>query len=115
MISSATIERLPQGAVVVAFSGSLTLGSSLKMIESQVQSLLRDGSRIVFDLGDVEYIDSAGLGMMVLFHGELGSRSGKLRLCGVNPRVRSLLALTRTDSFLSIDASREESLRAFDA
>jgi anti-sigma B factor antagonist len=111
MISTATIEKLPDGAVVVNFSGRLTLGTSLKLIESQLQPLLEESaSRVVFDMANVDYIDSAGLGMIVLFHGQISSRNGSLRLCGVNPTIRQLLAMTRTDSFLVIDDSREGSL-----
>jgi len=111
MISTATIEKLSHGDVVVNFSGRLTLGTSLKLIESQLQPLLGDGNRrVVFDMANVDYIDSAGLGMIVLFHGQIDSRNGSLRLCGVNPSVRQLLAMTKTDTFLMIDDSREASL-----
>jgi anti-anti-sigma factor len=111
MISTATIEKLPYGTVIVNFSGNLTLGFSLKTIESQLQPLLGDGaSRVVFDMANVDYIDSAGLGMIVLFHGLIDSKKGSLRLCGVNPGVRRLLSLTKTDTFLMVDDNREGSL-----
>jgi len=111
MISNASIEKLPHGVVVVNFSGHLTLGTSLRTIEAQLQPLVGDGaSRVVFDMANVDYIDSAGLGMIVLFHGLVDSKNGTLRLCGVNPKVRRLLELTKTDTFLVIDDNREGSL-----
>lgn len=103
---SANIENLPHGIAVVRLSGGLTLGTSLKIADSQVQAAIEDGvSRMVIDLTDVEYVDSAGLGM-------LNEKKGALRLCGVTDRVMSLLKMTKTDMFLPIDKSLDESLAA---
>ncbi len=113
MLVTAIIERLPDATAVVTVSGPMTQGSSLKIAESQVRAAIADGvSRLVFDLTGVEYIDSAGLGMIVFAYGALSQKNGTLRLCGVAPRVASLLKLTRTDGFLPMDAGREESLAA---
>ena len=57
----------------------------------------------------------AGLGMLVCTYGALNEKGVALRLCGVAPRVQKLLQLTKTDGFLSLDASREDSLTALQA
>jgi anti-anti-sigma factor len=66
----------------------------------------------VIDLTDVEYVDSAGLGMLMYAYGMLNEKKGTLRLCGVTARVMSLLQMTKTDMFLPIDTSLDESLAA---
>jgi anti-sigma B factor antagonist len=110
---SASIENLPQGIAVVRLSGGLTLGTSLKIADSQIQSAIEDGvTRMVIDLTDVEYVDSAGLGMLMYAYGMLNEKQGSLRLCGVTGRVMSLLQMTKTDMFLPIDKSLDESLAA---
>jgi anti-anti-sigma factor len=110
---SASIENLPQGIAVVKLSGGLTLGTSLKIADSQIQATIADGvTRMVIDLTDVEYVDSAGLGMLVYVYGTINEKKGALRLCGVDPRVLSLLKITKTDTFLPIDATCDESLAA---
>ena len=110
---SASIENLPQGIAVVRLSGGLTLGTSLKIADSQIQSEIEDGvSKMVIDLTDVEYMDSAGLGMLMYAYGMLNEKKGTLRLCGVIERVMSLLQMTKTDTFLPIDKSLDESLAA---
>lgn len=110
---SATIEKLPEATAVVTLSGHMTLGSSLKVADSQINGAIADGvNRMVIDLSEVDYVDSAGLGMLVYTYGALSEKNGGLRLCGVCPRVLSLLQLTKTDTFLGIDRSREESLAA---
>jgi anti-sigma B factor antagonist len=113
MFLSATIEKLPENTAVVTFSGTMALGISLKMVDSQLQAAIEDGiSRMVFDLAGVDYVDSAGLGMMVYTRGALSQKNGVLRLCGVNARIASLLQLTRTDTLLAIDNCRDDSLAA---
>jgi anti-anti-sigma factor len=110
---SSTIETLPQGIAVVRLSGGLTLGTSLKIADSQIQSAIEAGvSKMVIDLTDVEYVDSAGLGMLMYAYGMLNEKKGVLRVCGVTDRVLSLLRMTKTDMFLPIDKDVDESLTA---
>ena len=112
MSVTATIEQ-NDGCAVVVFTGRITLGSSLSLVDSQVRSLISNGARkVLFDLSEVESVDSAGLGMLVYTYGSLCSKGGALRLCGVAPRILSLLELTKMNTLLAIDATREESLAA---
>jgi len=110
---SATIEKLPEATAVVTLSGQMTLGTSLKVADSQIQGLITDGvTKLVIDLSAVDYMDSAGLGMLVYVFGTLREKTGTLRICGVAPRLLSLLKLTKTDTFLSVDPSRADCLAA---
>jgi len=46
------------------------------MADSQVQAVIGDGvTRMVFDLPNVDYVDSAGLGMMVYVYGALNEKT----------------------------------------
>ena len=109
----ATIEKLPEDTAVVTLSGSLTLGTSLKVANSQIDGVIAEGvTKMVIDLTEVDYVDSAGLGMLVYTFGGLSKVGGLLRLCGVGPRVQSLLELTKTNSVLAVDQTRAESLAA---
>jgi anti-anti-sigma factor len=115
MSVTASIEQ-NDGCTVVAFTGRITLGTSLSEVEAQIRSLINSGARkLVFDLAYVELIDSAGLGMMVYTYGSLCGKGGALRLCGVAPRILSLLELTKMNTLLAVDSTREESLAALKA
>ncbi len=110
---TANIERLPNNTAVVTLQGALTLGTSLKIADSQIQSAIAEGvKRMVLDLTGVNYIDSAGLGLIVYVYGILNDKQGMLRICGLTSQVQSLLHLTRTDTFLAVDGHCEESLAA---
>lgn len=113
MLLTANVENLSDNTAVVTFSGPLTLGTSLKMVDSQVQQAIQKGvTRMVFDFSAVDFVDSAGLGMIVCAYGAISEKNGAFRLCGVQPRIQSLFHLTKTDNFLLIDAGRDESLAA---
>ena len=113
---TASINRQDGGPAVVTLAGRMTLGSSLSLVESQVRSAINGGAhRMVLDLTGVEFIDSAGLGMLIHVYGSLCSRGGVLRLCGVAPRILSLLELTKTNTLLAIDPTLAQSLAALDA
>jgi len=112
---SVNIERLPNNIAVVTFQGPLTLGTSLKIVDSQIQAAIADGvTRMVLDLAGVNYIDSAGLGLIVYAFGILNDKQGILRICGATSQVRSLIQLTKTDTFLAVDDHREASLAALE-
>lgn len=116
MAVTASIEPNIDGSAVVVFTGRITLGTSLSLVESQVRSLISSGVRkLVFDLTEVDLIDSAGLGMLIYTHGSLAAQGGALRVCGVGPRVLSLLELTNMNTVLAIDATRQDSLAVLKA
>jgi anti-sigma B factor antagonist len=107
------IEKVTEDVAVVTMTGQLTLGLNLKLADSQVHAAIAEGaSKLVFDLTGLDYIDSAGLGMVVFTFGTLNEKGGTLRLCGVAPRIASVLKLTKTDELLGMDGTREESLKA---
>ena len=111
-----TVERLDEATAVATISGSLTMGTNLKTVDQNLQTLLEGGvSRLVIDLSQCPYADSAGLGLLMHVNGLIGQRGGGMRVCGVSDRVSSLLALTKTDTILKRDADRETSLLALDA
>jgi anti-sigma B factor antagonist len=113
---NASIEKPSPSTAVVTLTGQMSLGTSLKVADSQILGLVKDGvSRLVIDLTAVDYMDSAGLGLIVYVFGTLREKNGTLRICGVAPRIQSLLQLTKTDTFLAIDQTRAESLAALEA
>jgi anti-sigma B factor antagonist len=68
--------------------------------------------RLVVDLSDVGFVDSAGIGLLVTAHRRAEQSGGRLVLTGVNDVVAHVLALTRTDRLLSISPSMEQAVTA---
>lgn len=105
MLTNSTVEQLPDGKAVIAVAGSLTLGTSLKLLDSQIQNLLAASEvrDLHFDLAEVDYVDSAGLGLLVHAYGQLNARQGTMRVTGVRPRIMELLKMTKLDTFLAVE------------
>ena len=113
MILQMDIQKPGPGVVVARFTGPLTLGTSLHAVDAQLQKMIRDGAaRVVLDLTEVPYMDSAGLGVLVQASGIAKQQGGDLRLCGVSQRVAELITMTRTDALLPMDIDVDTSLAA---
>jgi anti-sigma B factor antagonist len=108
-----SIDQIDGKTAVVSLNGSLTLGTNLKIADLRVQQLVSEGyTRMVLDLTNCPYCDSAGLGMLINLYGILQSKDGVLRLCGVDERICNVIRMTRTDGLLPCDANRDASLAA---
>jgi len=66
----------------------------------------RGNEKIVINLSEVDFIDSSGLGVLVLVLRKLGP-DGKIRLCKVNDSVRSIFELTRLNEVFNIHKTVE--------
>jgi anti-sigma B factor antagonist len=114
MALEVTIDQVDDKTVVVLLRGPLTLGTSLKILDSQMQEMIEGGTKkLVLDLTECGYLDSAGLGVLVHSVGLASKEGGSIRFCGVNQRIANLFKMTRTDQFLPCDADRTASLAAF--
>jgi len=65
---------------------------------------------IVLDLAGVAYMDSSGVASLVKLLARVRRDSIALKLCGLQPRVRSVFEITRLDTVFDIYPSAEEAL-----
>lgn len=108
-----TIESLSDRAALINVSGSMTARSPLKALEMQIEEIMLQGVvHLIFDVSSVDFVDSAGLGVLVHAYNKLHQKGGSLRLCGVQPRLRKILQTTHTDTLLPVDASRQDGIAA---
>lgn len=100
-------------AAVLTIAGQLTLGTSLKIADTNLQSLISKGVvKLVLDLSGVPFMDSAGLGVLIHTYGLTQEKNGALRLCGVRERIANMLKMTRTDLLIPVDADADASIAA---
>lgn len=75
--------------------------------KSRLLELIDKGDeKIVINLSEVDFIDSSGLGVLVLVLRKLGPE-GKIRLCKVNDSVKSIFELTRLNEVFNIHKTVE--------
>jgi len=87
--------RRVNGHIVVEVSGRLEHGESCMMLRELTKRLTAGGSRFfLLDLSGVDYMDSAGLGLLLSIYATIRNQGGELKLLNVAPRVRELLKIT---------------------
>jgi anti-sigma B factor antagonist len=100
--------------VVLEMTGRITLGRDCQQIEADVDALVRGKqTRIVFDLAKVKYMDSSGVGIMVMCSGKAREAGGELRLAGATGVVEQTLKLTRASVIVPTFATLAEALAGF--
>jgi anti-sigma B factor antagonist len=82
---------------VVTCSGRLVAGAESDALLAQIDQLLPRHARILLHLGGIDYIDSAGLGLLVRCLTRIQNASGQLSLCALSPKVSEVLRVTKLD------------------
>ncbi|MDR3749825.1 MAG: STAS domain-containing protein [Acidobacteriota bacterium] len=91
--------------------GRFTLGTRLSETEGLINSLIEKGTRkLVLDLTNVDFVDSAGLGIIMRASGEVQHLGGKFRIAGPKDQVRRLFEITHTGTILAVDPDLETSV-----
>ncbi len=90
------------GIICVRIAGRLDAESAAQA-ETTLKGLLKEGkSRLVFDLGEMDYISSAGLRIILMTVKELQRRKGKVVLSALTPYVREIFDVSNFSSIIPI-------------
>ena len=107
-------KRTVDGIVAVQCTGRLVFGDESSMLRDQVKALIAEGhKRIVLNLGDINYIDSGGLGTLVALHTTAHNAGGSIKLASLTRRVGDLLQVTKLLTVFEVHNSEYEALEAF--
>ena len=97
---------------IVRCSGRIAAGET-EVLHTHIVDLLRDRIDIVLHLGEVVFIDSNGLGMLVRLMTSTRSARGDLKLCQVPEDVHKVLKITNLITLFDTHASEEKAVLAF--
>ncbi|MGA9384833.1 MAG: STAS domain-containing protein, partial [Candidatus Sulfotelmatobacter sp.] len=99
---------------VLDISGRITLGEGNIMLREIVRDLSEKGQKaIVLNLGEVNYIDSSGVGELVKAHTTIRNQGGHLKLANLTKRVHDLLQMTRLSSVFDIEKDEASAIESF--
>jgi anti-sigma B factor antagonist len=111
MSLEAVYEPIDLTTAVFHLTGRMAFGTRLQEVETQISELADHGiHKLILDLSGVEFLDSSGLGVLLLLYGKIKDRGGHLRLVAPTPKVLDVLKMTRTDSILSIASNLEAAI-----
>jgi anti-sigma B factor antagonist len=107
-------ERVVDGVSILDLSGKIVLGEGDVQIKERIRDLLSDGQRkILLNLGDVSYIDSAGLGSLISSYATTKREGGQLKLVNLTKRVQDLLAITKLITVFDTFDNEKEAIESF--
>ena len=108
-----TTTRHTGDIAVLDISGRITLGEGNIMLREIVRELADKGNKkIVLNLGEVQYIDSSGIGELVKTHTTVRNQGGQLRLVNLSKRVDDLLQMTRLSAVFDIEKDEASAIRS---
>lgn len=108
------VRREREGVAIFDLKGRLVVGPSTTQFREAVeQSLARGESRIIVSLRDVEYVDSTGLGALVLCFTKSKKAGGGMKLVGLQKRDLELLVLTKLTTVFDVYAEEDDALNSF--
>ena len=110
------IRQVEPDLTVVELTGHLNLGNELMSLETAVKRLIDEGARkLVIDVTRLDYIDSAGIGMLVSCNGQMDRAGGKMRVAGAQGTVAKSFEVVHMDRITSLDADVDAALRNLSA
>jgi anti-sigma B factor antagonist len=109
-------ERVVSGVVVLDLKGKVTLGEGDELLKEKVNSLVNQGhKKIILNLADVPYVDSAGLGEIVRTYTTVSRQGGSLKLLNLTKRITDLLSITKLLTVFETFESENDAVRSFAA
>ncbi len=109
-----TFTKDDSGPQVLTFQGKITFGRETERVRQKLKEMAEQGDkRFVFDLESVDWVDSAGIGFLVMCLTTLGQAGARLRLTNLPERVRYVLGITRLNTVFEIFDTRQAALRDF--
>ena len=98
---------------ILTLKGRLTVGES-NSVRDTIQALAAAGqTRIVIDLSGVDYIDSTGLGALVICYTTLKKLGGTAKLVNPNKRNLELLLLTKLHTIFEVFSEVQDAVNSF--
>ncbi len=109
-------ERHVGDVVIVDLKGKATFGTRGLALRQIVGDLLDRGERyILLNMAEVSYIDSGGLGDLVVSFVKVSKRDGQLKLLSLNDKHRDVLEITRLIDVIRHFSDETEAVNSFDS
>ena len=107
-------ERVLETVVVVDLNGKLTIGEGDELLREKINSLMQQGhTNLLLNLGEVPYVDSAGLGEIVRTFTTVKHQGGTLKLINLTKRIKDLLTITKLLTVFDTYDSEAEAVGSF--
>src|ERR1051325_6019181 len=102
-MSLAISQRSREGITIIDLRGRLIVGDAVGGLREKIRELAAEGqSKIILNLEHVDYIDSTGLGTLVICYTTLQKAGGALKILNLSKRNIELLVLTKLSTVFEV-------------
>ncbi|MBS1622465.1 MAG: STAS domain-containing protein [Bacteroidetes bacterium] len=106
-------KEVKDGVAVIYLSGNLLGENANGPVLDYVKQQLEGGvKKVLFNLTDLKYINSTGLGMLMTTLAKVKNAGGEMYLCNVPDLMTKILKMMKLESAFSISASEEEAVKS---
>jgi anti-sigma B factor antagonist len=105
--------RTKDGVLVIDCSGRIVFGEESALLRDTVRQAVTENNRIVLNLGEVNYIDSGGLGTLVALRITAQNAGGTIKLTNLTKRVGDVLQVTKLLTVFDVYNSEAEAIESF--
>ena len=107
-------ERAVGGVTILDLQGKMLIGEGDELLREKINQLVENGTeKIVLNLAEVPYVDSAGLGEIVRCYTTVSRKNGKLKLLNLTKRIHDLLSITKLLTVFETYDSEDEVVKSF--
>ena len=102
------------GVTILDLSGRITLGEGSVQLRDAIRDLISKGVKhILLNLGDVNYIDSSGLGELVSAYTTAKNQNADVKLLNLTKKVHDLLQLTKLFTVFDVYTDENVVIQSF--
>jgi len=106
--------REREGIAILDLNGRLIVGEPCTLLREKITEEVANGvTNIILNLKDVDFIDSTGLGSMVICYTTLQKAKGKTKLLSLNRRNIELLLLTKLSTVFELFNEEQQAVNSF--
>jgi len=109
-LSTRTVDTV----TIVDLGGKLILGEDTEQFRNRMREVIQSGAKkILLNMGNVNYIDSSGVGELVRAYASAGSQGGQLKLLGLTKKIHDLLMVTKLLTVFETYENEKQAMESF--
>ncbi|MBI3682733.1 MAG: STAS domain-containing protein [Acidobacteria bacterium] len=107
-------QRETDGILILDLHGRLVAGESVQQLRESMRGLISSGGKnVILNLADTDYIDSTGLGTLVICYTSAKKEGGMAKLLNLNRRNVELLVLTKLTTVFEVFNDEQSAINSF--
>lgn len=114
-MSSIKQTSLHEGKIVILeLKGNYVGGDETDELRDIIKKNSEAGNtKLIIDLGEVSYLNSSALGVLIAAHANYAKRGGKIKLCQLNKNLENLFVITKLSLIFDSFPSQVEAIASF--